>query len=104
MLGGLLLASLLTLPPTVGGSIGDAEPSAGRRIDIELQNTEVHEVFRLLADIGKVNIVAGKDVSGRVTARFTAVPWDEVLAHVLISLQLRMRRDGNVIYVTPAKR
>ena len=104
MVGPLFAACLAASAPATGAS---AQPqsaaAAGRRIDIELQDAEIHAVLDLFADIGKVNIVAGQGVEGRVTVKFYDMPWDEALAHILVSLDLRMRRDGNVIYVVPAR-
>ena len=86
------------------GMAGTPDPAAaGRRIDIELQDAEIHAVLDLFADIGKVNIVAAKGIEGRVTAKFHDTPWDTVLAHILVSCNLRMRREGNVIYVVKAR-
>ncbi|MEM6992766.1 MAG: secretin and TonB N-terminal domain-containing protein [Myxococcota bacterium] len=105
MATGLVLAGLLCTVPESPSEARAAQRSraSARRIDIELQDSEVHDVLQLLADIGRVNIVVASGVDGRVTARFKATPWDEVLAHVLRALQLTSRRDGNVIYVQPAQ-
>lgn len=69
------------------------------RIDLELQDAEIHDVLRMFADIGRVNIVAGRGISGRVTVKFRGVPWEEALERVVCSLDLVMSVDGNVIYV-----
>ena len=95
----LLALALLGAPDSM------TDPAAaGRKIDIELQDAEIHDVLDLFADIGHVNIVTAKGIEGRVTAKFYDTPWDTVLAHVLVSCDLRMRREGNVIYVVKARR
>lgn len=73
----------------------------GQRIDLELQDADIHQVLRMFSEIGRVNIIAEPGVSGKVTARFTSTPWDEAFAHVLASLHLEAMRDGNVITVCP---
>lgn len=99
-----LLPSGLIAPPDAAASAVEQAGGAGRRIDIELQDAEIHAVLELFGDIGRVNIVARRGVQGRVTAKFYDTPWDEVLAHILISLDLRMHREGNVITVMRAQR
>jgi type IV pilus assembly protein PilQ len=73
----------------------------GRRIDIDLKDADVHNVLRLLADTGHVNIVTADDVSGTITIRMRNVPWDQVLDVVLQAKGLGMVRQGNLIRVAP---
>jgi type IV pilus assembly protein PilQ len=73
----------------------------GRRIDLDLKDADVHNVLRLLADVGQVNIVTADNVSGTVTIRMRNVPWDQALDVVLQSKGLGMVRQGNMIRVAP---
>jgi len=73
----------------------------GRRIDLDLKDADVHNILRLLADVGHVNIVTGDDVTGNVTIRMRNVPWDEALDVVLQAKGLGMQRAGNLIRVAP---
>jgi type IV pilus assembly protein PilQ len=73
----------------------------GRRIDLDLKDADVHNVLRLLADVGQVNIVTADNVSGSVTIRMRNVPWDRALDVVLQAKSLGMVRGGNVIRVAP---
>jgi type IV pilus assembly protein PilQ len=75
--------------------------AAGHRIDIELQDVEIRRVLRLFSEIGRVNIIPRKGVSGRVTASLRNIPWDEALRAILRSQRLGMIWQGNVIYVAP---
>src|SRR5262245_33208423 len=47
----------------------------GRAIDLDLKDADVHNVLRLLSDVGNVNIVVPDDVQGAVTLRIEGVPW-----------------------------
>ena len=78
-----------------------AQRYTGRRIDIDLKDADVHNVLRLLADTGHVNIVTADDVSGTITIRMRNVPWDQVLDVVLQAKGLGMVRQGNLIRVAP---
>lgn len=73
----------------------------GRRIDLDLKDADVHDALRLLADVGRVNIVVADNVSGTVTIRMRNVPWDQALSVVLQSKTLGMVRQGNMIRVAP---
>jgi type IV pilus assembly protein PilQ len=99
----VLLAAALLSPATA--LAGPIRPNA-KRIDLELQNAEIHSVLEYFADVGRVNIVTETGVSGRVTARLRSVEWDVALEQILIALHLHMTVEGNVVYVraeSPAK-
>jgi len=74
---------------------------AGKRIDLDLKDADIHNVLRLLADVGQVNIVTADNVSGSVTIRMRNVPWDQALDVVLQSKNLGMVRQANMIRVAP---
>ncbi|MCC6553759.1 MAG: type IV pilus secretin PilQ [Polyangiaceae bacterium] len=73
----------------------------GRRIDLDLKDADVHNVLRLISDVGRVNIVTADNVSGNVTIRMRNVPWDQALDTVLQAKGLGMVRQGNMIRVAP---
>lgn len=73
----------------------------GRRIDLDLKDADVHNVLRLLADVGRVNIITADNVKGSVTIRMRDVPWDRALDVVLQAKSLGMVQEGNVIRVAP---
>ena len=76
----------------------------GRRIDLDLKDADIHNILRLLADVGRVNIVTADDVAGSVTIRMRNVPWDQALDVVLQAKSLGMVRSGNLIRVAPLDR
>ena len=87
-----------------GSTLGQARRNrgyGGRRIDLDLKDADVHNVLRLLADVGRVNIVTADNVSGSVTIRMRNVPWDRALDVVLQAKSLGMVQEGNVIRVAP---
>jgi type IV pilus assembly protein PilQ len=86
---------------TAGGNVLAQARYTGRRINIDLKDADVHNVLRLLADTGHVNIVTADDVSGTITIRMVNVPWDQVLDVVLQAKGLGMVRQGNLIRVAP---
>ncbi|MCS6799568.1 MAG: type IV pilus secretin PilQ [Myxococcota bacterium] len=73
----------------------------GRRIDLDFKDADIHNILRLLADVGGVNIVTSDDVQGTVTIRMRNVPWDQALEVILQAKGLGMVRRGNLIRVAP---
>jgi len=82
---------------------GDPSASArrftGRRMSVDLQDADIHTVFRFFADFGDVNIVTSDDVQGKVTVRLKDIPWDEGLSAVLQSKSLAAQCLGSIIRV-----
>ncbi|HSU41495.1 MAG TPA: type IV pilus secretin PilQ [Polyangiaceae bacterium] len=82
-------------------ALGQQRNFTGRRIDLDLKDADIHNVLRLLADVGQVNVVTADNVTGSVTIKMRNVPWDQALDVVLQSKGLGMVRGGNMIRVAP---
>lgn len=93
----LILTSVLSMAAT------DA-PAAPARITVDVHGADLHNVFRLLAEVGQVNIAVSPEVKGRVTMKLRGVDWREVLAAVLDQHQLGMERRGSVITIDTLER
>jgi type IV pilus assembly protein PilQ len=74
---------------------------SGRRIDLDFKDFDIHNILRLLSDVGQVNIITSDDVKGTVTIRMRDVPWDQALDVILKSKGLGMQHEGNLIRVAP---
>ena len=83
------------------GQVLGQQRFTGRRIDLDLKDADIHNVLRLLADVGRVNIITADNVQGSVTIRMRNVPWDQALDVVLQTKGLGMVRRGNMIRVAP---
>lgn len=70
-----------------------------KRINLDLKDAEIENVLRLFADIGKLNVVAGDQVKGKVSVKFTNVPWPEALDTILSAKGLGYTKTDNVIVV-----
>lgn len=79
--------------------LGYKEVYRGKPISLDLQDADIENVLRLLADISGMNIVVEPDVAGRVTLKVEAVPWDQVLDMVLMINGLGKEEIGGVIRV-----
>ncbi len=93
-------AFLSDVPLQVDGARGGRR-YAGRRVDLDFKDADIHNILRLLAEVGNVNIVTGDDVSGSVTIRMRNVPWDQALDVILQAKGLGMIRRDNLIRVAP---
>jgi type IV pilus assembly protein PilQ len=85
----------ITVSSALGGYIG--EP-----ISLDLQDVDIRNVLRLLADVTGKNLVVEPDVKGRVTLKVDRVPWDQVLDLILKINNLDKVLEGNVIRVATA--
>lgn len=83
--------------------LGGAKPDPPR-ITLDVRDADVHNVLRLLADTGKVNIVVPDEVQGRVTIKLKNVPWNEALDAILKVEGLGWERSGTVIQVDTLER
>jgi type IV pilus assembly protein PilQ len=93
-------AFLSDVPLQVGVPKTDGRYS-GRRIDLDFKDADIHNILRLLSEVGNVNVVTADDVGGTVTIKMRAVPWDQALDVILTSKGLGMVRRGNLIRVAP---
>ncbi len=79
------------------GAMGGGAPA--RTVTLDVKEADVHNVFRLLALVGRVNIVVADGIKGRVTLRLVDVTWEDAFAAVLVSQGLGTVTVGNVILV-----
>ncbi len=110
------------LPPTVIGGFGatstpvaqqavtQVTPANRRRkvyrgptVEMDFKDAPIHDLLRLLSDVGKVNIVVPDEVDAKVTVRMKRVPWDQALEVILASKGLWYRQEGNLIRVAQRK-
>lgn len=76
----------------------------GEPISIDIQQADIHNLFRLLTDLSGLNLLVEEGVKGTVTMKLKDVPWDQVLDLILTSNNLAMSKDGNVLRIAPAEK
>ncbi len=74
-------------------------PHRGAPIDLDVKDADIHDVMRLLADVGNVNIVVPDAVQGKVTLRLKRVAWDLAACTIAAVHKLQLTANGNVILV-----
>ena len=72
----------------------------GKAIDLDFQRAEIHDVLRMLADTGGVNVVINDQVRGRVTIKLRRVAWDRALCAIAAVHRLAVTVDDTVLLVT----
>jgi type IV pilus assembly protein PilQ len=98
--GEQVAAFLSDVPLQVGPARSDRK-YGGRRIDLDLKNADIHNILRLLSEVGNVNIITSDDVQGSVTIKMKAVPWDQALDVILSAKGLGLVKRGNLLRVAP---
>jgi type IV pilus assembly protein PilQ len=76
----------------------------GKKISLDVQDADIREVLRLLAEASGLNIMVSPEVHGTVTMRMLDVPWDQVLDALLKLHGLAMEQSGNVLFILPLQR
>lgn len=79
----------------------------GAPIDLDVKGADLHDVFRLISDAGRMNLVIPDNVTGKVTLHLTRVAWDATACVVARLHHLAIDVQGNILVVTreaPAKR
>jgi type IV pilus assembly protein PilQ len=74
----------------------------GRKLSLDFKDADIKNILRLIAEVSNLNIIAGDDVTGKITMRLVDVPWDQALDIILQARSLGMIRVGNVIRVAPS--
>jgi type IV pilus secretin PilQ/predicted competence protein len=81
-------------------TLGESQTKySGSKITIDLQNTEIRDFIRILADTGKLNLVMDPEVQGSAGFKFTDTPWDQVLDVVLKNSGLGKEIQNGVLRV-----
>ncbi len=81
------------------GDPSEARHFHGAPVDLDLKSADLANVFRLLADVGHVDIVVSGEITGTVTLRLKHMPWDQALDLVARTRGLELHREGRVILV-----
>jgi type IV pilus assembly protein PilQ len=69
------------------------------KLHITLQDSDIRDVLKQLADEGGFNVLATKSVAGNVTAQLAGMDVETALAAILKSTGYIARREGNILYV-----
>jgi len=87
--------------PEVAALLDEQPIYSGRLISLDLQDTDIDNALRIIAEVSNLNIIASQDVAGKVTLRLIDVPWDQALDVILKTNGLDKVQEGNVVRIAP---
>ena len=96
----LIAISALTL---LGLPAHAETPAAPPRLTLAISGTDVVTVLKDLAEQAHLNLVASKDVTGKVTLFVKDVVLEDALDLILLSNGLAAERQGDLLYIMPAR-
>lgn len=73
----------------------------GQKITLDFYKTDIHNVFRLLAEISGKNIIVDDEVKGELTLSLKDIPWDLALDIILDVKELSKEDKLNTLIVKP---
>jgi TonB family protein len=93
-----ILLGVLAVTPILTATPGESD-FTGRPIDLVLEEADLDDVLATFSKLSAVEILVESGVSGKVTANFEQVPWDEALFTILSNQNLTWERAGDQIIV-----
>jgi type IV pilus assembly protein PilQ len=100
----------LTAAPTTAATfetkaiLTDKVSYSGKKISLNLVDTDVKQIFRLFHEISGLNFVLDPAVEGKVTIVLDNVPWDQALDIILKNNGLDKQFENNVIRIAPTSK
>ncbi len=82
------------VPPRI--AIDPTAPGLRERVTLDLRNIEIGEALKFLALKGNLNMVIGKNVTGRISLYLTDVTVADVLEIMLLSNNLAVAKQGEI--------
>jgi type IV pilus assembly protein PilQ len=95
--------------PAEAPSAGPARPATPGtpgtgRLSMDFKDADINNLLRIIAEVSGMNVVAGGDVTGKVTVRLINVEWQQALDVILRINGMGYEIDGNIIRVAPQSR
>ncbi len=85
------------------GGFDEEKSYQGRRVSLDFKDADIANILRLIAEVSDLNVIAGQEVSGKVTIRLVDVPWDQALDVILLTKGLGFVRIGNILRIAPVE-
>jgi beta-lactamase regulating signal transducer with metallopeptidase domain len=76
----------------------------GELISLDLENADIKDFLRLIADIGGLSLILDGAVTGNITVQLKQIPWDQALQIVANNKQLGVEINGKVLLVSSKQR
>lgn len=83
--------------------MAQAKAYKGGLTNVDFKDANLHDVFRLFADVTSLNVVVFPGVSGRATFKGDNEPWDRSLDQILAANGLAYQWEDNVLWISPPR-
>jgi hypothetical protein len=80
-------------------AIKSVPPYRGERVSLDFRDADLRQVFQLIVQVSKRQIILSDDIRDRITVRLLDIPWDEALDIILEHKNLRKFEEGNLIRI-----
>jgi type IV pilus assembly protein PilQ len=84
--------------------VTDRAVYTGKKISLNLVDTDIKQIFRLFHEISGLNFVLDPAVEGKVTIVLDNVPWDQALDIILKNNGMDKTVENNVIRIAPTQK
>lgn len=99
----ITICVLTVATPPVHAETELPDLSTTRPVSIDLQDTDIDNFFRIMAEVADLNFVMIDDVSAKITHRAIDIPWEQVLDTVLEEHGAYKVIERNVIKIYRSK-
>jgi type IV pilus assembly protein PilQ len=82
-----------------GGGSSSSVSAISKPITLEMDEVEIREVIKLIADEVNINVIIDTNVTGNTSVHLRGVPWEQALSSILKSNSLDYVRRGNIMRV-----
>jgi type IV pilus assembly protein PilQ len=87
-------------PVDAGGPAAMEAAPSGKRISLEMDEVEIREVIKIIADEVNINVIIDANVTGNTSVHIKGVPWEQALSSILKSHALGYVRQGNIMRIS----
>lgn len=92
-------AQSLQVSPQASKPTLPLQEGLNRRMALDLRNMDIVDTLKFLAQKGNINIIASKDVEGRVSLFLKDVSIGDALEIILLANNLAVEKRGEIVYV-----
>lgn len=87
---------------TIGANGVVLQPApANKTISLEMDEVEIREVIKLIADEVNINVIIDAAIKGPTSVHLKGVPWEQALSSILKAHSLGYARQGNILRIAP---
>ena len=73
----------------------------GATIDFDFIGGPFHDLVRIIADVGQINIVVAPGAIPNLNVRLRRIPWNQALALFIDRVGWTSTREGNAVFIVP---